>query len=72
MDQWVKYLLTQHEDLSLDPWHPHKKQGMKYVPVIPAMGVGRQAAPWGFLTIILVKMVSSRFSEKSCLKHTHI
>lgn len=28
MVRMVKYLLEKHEDLSLDIWHSHKKQGM--------------------------------------------
>lgn len=40
MASWVKCLLYKHEDVSLDPPHPHKKPGVVVCASIPSAGRG--------------------------------
>lgn len=40
MASWVKCLLYKHEDVSLDPQHPHKKTGVVVCASIPSAGRG--------------------------------
>lgn len=66
MVQWVRCLLSKHEDLSSGPQHPGKKMGMVACSLIPELGRKRGEGPRGSLVSQPRLYVSSRFSE--CLK----
>lgn len=60
----MKWLLCHHEDLSLNPWHPHEKLGVVTGTCNPGRaGKVETGGRYGLLAANLAKTVSSRVSE---------
>ena len=60
----VRYLLHNHEDLNLDPQHPHKSQEWWLISVTLALGPKRQIEQWGSLAPQALERVSSKCSRR--------
>lgn len=61
MAQWVRCLLREHKDLSLDPWPPCKSWELQHVSLACWAGIGSSLE-------FSSQSVSLESSEKSCLQ----
>lgn len=72
LTQSVRFLYHKHKDLSSGHHSLSISWTQQHTTVIPALEKWGQRDPSGLLTSPLSQMVSSRFSERSCLKNKRV